>query len=74
MINHDYVKTQIDTLPEGALEKVLEFISFQKYSLGLYDSDTDYLQSIPGMDEKLRSGMNTPLSDCVPLSEVWSDV
>lgn len=74
MINHDYVKTQIDTLPEVALEKVLEFISFQKYSLGLYDSDADYLQSIPGMTDKLKAGMNTPLSDCVPLSEVWPDV
>lgn len=74
MTNREYVKTQIDTLPDGAIEKVLEFISFQKYSLGLYDNDTDYLTSIPGMADKIKEGLNTPLSDCVPLSEVWSDV
>ncbi len=72
MINHDYVKTKIDTLPDGALEKVLEFISFQKYSLGLYEDDTDYLKSIPGMADKLIAGKNTSLTDCIPLSEVWN--
>ncbi|MDR1320932.1 MAG: hypothetical protein LBK56_05850 [Gracilibacteraceae bacterium] len=74
MINRDYAKAQIDTLPDGVLEKVLEFISFQKYSLGLHDNDTDYLTSIPGMSDKIRAGLNTPLVDCASLSEVWPDV
>jgi hypothetical protein len=74
MTDRDYVKKQIDTLPDGAIERLLEFISFQKYSLGLYDDDTDYLLSVPGMAEKIQSGFNTPLADCVPLSEVWPDV
>ena len=29
-----------------------------------------YLSSVPGMKEKLLDGKNTPLSDCVPESEV----
>ena len=33
--NRDYAKTQIDSLPDGVVEKIIEFISFQKYSLGL---------------------------------------
>jgi len=74
MTTREYVKTQIDTLPEGAIERVIEFISFQKYSLGLFDNDTDYLMSVPGMAEKIKNGLNTPLSECVPLSEVWADV
>ncbi|GMO47647.1 MAG: hypothetical protein Ta2G_03190 [Termitinemataceae bacterium] len=37
-------------------------------------SDTKYLNSIPGMAKSIREGIETPLSDCVPLSEVWSDV
>ena len=74
MTNREYAKTQIDTLPEGALERVVEFITFQRFTLGLYDNDTDYLQSIPGMANKIKDGLNTPLSDCVPLSEVWADV
>ena len=74
MINRDYAKTQIDFLPESAVERVIEFILFQRYSLGLYDNDTDYLMSIPGMSDKIKAGLNTPIGDCVPLSEVWPDV
>ena len=74
MSNREYVKEQIDTLPEIAIERVIEFISFQKYSLGLYENDTEYLSSIPVMVDKIKAGLNTPLSECVPLSEVWSDV
>lgn len=74
MTNREYIKTQIDALPEGALEKVIEFITFQRFTLGLYDNDTDYLMSVPGMADKIKDGLNTPLSDCVPLSEVWADV
>lgn len=29
-----------------------------------YDNDTDYLMAIPGMKEKLISGMNAPSSKC----------
>ena len=74
MNNRDYVKTQIDLLPEIEIEKIIEFISFRKYSLGLHENDTEYLTSIPGMVEKINRGLNTPLSECVPLSEVWPDV
>jgi hypothetical protein len=45
-----------------------------EYSHGLYDNDTDYLMSVPGMADKIKDGLNRPLSDCVPLSKVWSDV
>ena len=74
MINHEFVKKQIDELPESVLENIMEFISFQRYTLGLYDNDTDYLMSIPGMAEKIKDGMNTPLSECVPMSEAWGDL
>jgi hypothetical protein len=74
MSNRDYAKTQIDTLPEDVIEKVVEFISFQKFNLGMYDNDTDYLSSVPGMTDKIKAGLNTPLSECIPLSEVWTDV
>jgi hypothetical protein len=74
MSSRDYAKAQIDILPDDAIEKVLEFISFQRYSLGLYDNDTDYLASVPGMVDKIKAGLDTPLADCVPLSKVWPDV
>ena len=74
MTNREYIKTQIDTLPEGVLDKISEFITFQRFTLGLYDNDTDYLMSVPGMAEIIKEGLNTPLSECKPLSEVWADV
>lgn len=74
MVNREYIKSQIDMLPEVTLEKLVEFITFQKFTLGLYDSDTDYLMSIPSMADKIKEGLNTPLSECVSLSEVWADV
>jgi len=73
-VSHEFVKMQIDKLPENALEKTMEFITFQRFSLGLYNDDTDYLMSVPGMAEKIKEGMRTPLSDCVSLSEAWGDV
>jgi len=74
MNNREYIKMQIDTLPAGALEKVVEFIVFQRFTLGLYDNDTDYLMSVPGMADKIKEGLKTPLSECMPISKVWPDV
>ena len=74
MISHDYVKTQIDTLPVSALDKVVDFIMYQRFINGLYGDETDYVMSLTGMAEKLKEGINTPLSECVALEEVWPDV
>ena len=74
MVNREYVRTQIDSLPDNIIEKVQDFIAYQKFSMGLYDSDDEYLASIPGMTESIIEGLATPLSDCTPLSEVWADV
>ena len=70
----EYAKSQLDTLPENVVDKVIEFISFQRFSLGLYDDDDEYLASISGMTESIKEGLATPLSECVPLSKVWPDV
>lgn len=74
MTNREYVKKQIDSLPDSVVDKVQEYIVFQRFSVGLFDSDTDYLNAIPGMSESIKKGIKTPLKDCVPLSEVWPDV
>ena len=74
MSMRDYAKTQIDILPDNVLTKVIEYITFQRFTLGLYDSDDEYLASIPGMTESIKEGLAIPLSECVPISEVWPDV
>jgi len=53
---------EIETLPEenaGLLRQL---------------DDSTYLASIPGMSNSIRDGVNTPLSECVPLEKVWADV
>ena len=74
MTIREHVKIQTDTLPEPVLEKVLEFISFQKFSHDLYDSDDEYLDSIPSMTEIIKEGLATPISECISLSDVRKGV
>ena len=70
MSSRDYITRKLDTLPDSVLDKVQEFISFQLYSLGMFDNDTEYLQSIPGMVESIKAAAAEPLADGVPASEV----
>ncbi len=36
--------------------------------------ETIYLLSIPGMREKIREGLDTPIEDCIPYEEVLRDI
>ncbi|MCL2499627.1 MAG: hypothetical protein FWE90_04730 [Defluviitaleaceae bacterium] len=74
MSTREYIRTQVDLLPDNILEKVQDFIGYQKFILGIYDTDTDYLSSIPGMVESIKAAAAEPLDDCVPVTELWSDV
>jgi hypothetical protein len=65
MSSRDYIINHLDALPESALDKVREYISFQLYSIGMLESDTDYLKSIPGMTESILKGKATPISECL---------
>jgi len=70
----DYVKLQIDTLPEKAVEKVQEFIEYQKFMLGIYENDTDYLNDIPSMVESIQSAASEKMEDSTAVSDIWTDV
>ena len=74
MTARDYIKVQADILPEQVIEKVLEFISFQKFSHDLPYSDQEYLESIPAMNDILNEGLATPLTECISLSDVRKGV
>ena len=65
MSTREYVKIQIDTLPDNVVDKVQEYIEFQLYCLEIPKSDTEHLKSIPGMMESIEEGMATPLSECL---------
>ena len=36
--------------------------------------ETLYLISIPGMMASIQEGRETPLAECVPISEIWPDI
>jgi len=74
MSRRDYVKFQADALPEQVIERVIEFISFQKFRLGLFEDDTEYLMSIPGMVDKIEDAAKESLSNCVTMAELWPNV
>jgi hypothetical protein len=74
MTIRETVKCDIDTLSDTALVLVRDFVLFQKYRDVFERDDTSYLNAIPGMSDSIRAGMDTPVSDCVPLAKVWPDV
>jgi len=73
MTIQETVKKEIDTLSTEALYAVRDFLLFQKYRDIIQMDDTAYLNSIPGMTDSINKGINTPLSECTPLSDVWTD-
>ena len=74
MTIQETVKKEIDTLSTEALYAVRDFLLFQKYRNILEMDDTTYLNSITGMPESIKDGIKEPLSNCIPLSNVWPDV
>jgi len=74
MTIQESVKKEIDSLPTEALYAVRDFLLFQKYRDILQMDDTAYLNSIPNMQDSINKGINTPISECTSLSDVWSDV
>ena len=74
MTIRESIKKEIDALPDEAINIIRDFVLFQKYRGLLETDDSTYLNSIPGMAASIQEGINTPIEDCVPLSEVWPDV
>jgi len=74
MTIRESIKNEVDTLTNDALHAVWDFLLFQKYRNILEMDDTSYLNSIPGMADSIKAGIETPLEECVPLSDVWADV
>ena len=74
MTIQETLKNEIDLLPEENLYALRDFLLFQKYRNILEMGDTEYLNSIPGMADSIKTGIETPLENCVPLSRVWQDV
>ena len=68
------LKAEIDMMPDEILYTVRDFLLFQKYRTILEMDDTEYLNSIPGMADSIKEGIETPIETCVPLSRVWQDV
>ena len=73
MSNRDMCISVINSMEEWQLQSVLEMLRAVKGTMDKLETgvlETKDLLSISGMGEKLTEGKKTPLSECVPESEV----
>ncbi len=73
MSNRDMCISVINSMEEWQLQSVLEMLQSVKNTLDKLEAgtlETMQLLSNPRLAEKLISGKNTPLSECIPESEV----
>ena len=68
MSSRDYVKSEIETLPDSIINKLQEFIIFQKYSLKNIQNDSDTINDIA-----IASISSMDFWDN-PDDEVWNNV
>ena len=60
----------INSLPDDVLNHVQNYIAFLKFNYNLYDNDTDYINSIPGLTKKILDSVNSPKSEFMPMEKV----
>lgn len=73
MSNRDMCISVINSMEEWQLQSVLEMLNAVKGTMDKLETgalETAQLLSDPGMATKLTGGKTTPLSECVPESEV----
>ena len=65
---------EMGTMSARQIEKVYDFILFEKYRAIHEMDDATYLSSIPGMMESIDAAIAAPRSERIALEEVWPDV
>jgi hypothetical protein len=71
----DRIMARLELLPEDAVDSLDNYLSFLEFQLGIDEDDMESSSAIsPWLRERLLEGMRTPLSECVPLEDVWDDV
>ena len=73
MTNRDMCVSVIDSMEEWQLQSVLHMLQSMKDTMDALETGTVETMSIlsnPELTEKLLEGKKTPLSECVPESEI----
>ncbi len=65
MSHRDYIKQEIDTLPDVVIDRIWEFITFQKYSM---DHDKSIIRDLE------RASLSSMGFWDNPDDEVWNNV
>ena len=63
------ITKKIKNLPEPYLKEILNFIDFMEQKIKK-NSDTEYLQSIPGMTESIKKGRKEKTRSCKTLEDI----
>ena len=68
--NRDMCISVINSMDEWQLQSVLEMLKAVKGTIDRLEAGVLETKELPSMSKKLIDGKNTPLSECVPESEV----
>ena len=69
-LRKDILKKEVESLPEEFAGEVIDFIGYIKLKNGIYESDDEYIRSIPGLEKEIIEAGKEDIKDCVKLEDV----
>jgi len=69
MTSRELAITHISTLPDSTVDKILDYILYQKYIVDRENDGEVDIESIPAMMEIIDEGINTPWEECAVVPE-----
>jgi hypothetical protein len=72
METREYVKSEIDVLPEEVFERVKDFVLFEKYRWDLNKNGYDWLSTIPIMTDSIKSNKSLTAKSASQIDDFFS--
>jgi hypothetical protein len=69
MTSRELAITYISTLPDSTVDRILDYILYQKYIADKENDEEVDIESIPTMMEIIDNGINTPWEECKVIPE-----
>ncbi|MDR2591745.1 MAG: hypothetical protein LBC59_02950 [Chitinispirillales bacterium] len=69
MTSRELAITYISTLPDSTIDRILDYILYQKYIVDKENDEETDIESIPTMMEIIDNGINTPWEECKVVPE-----
>jgi len=69
MTSRELAITYISTLPDSTVDRILDYILYQKYIVDRERDEEVDIESIPSMMKIIDNGINTPWEECKVVPE-----